>query len=73
VNGYLEHWFNLVENGVPAEAVPAGDFALRDQLNRAAIFDPEVDKVWAQVSRLVGEEMSGRMREILKNQEVETA
>lgn len=71
VNGYLEHWFSLVENGVPADAVPAGDFALRDQLNRAAIFDPEVDKVWAQVSRLVGEETSERMRTILKNQEVE--
>lgn len=71
VNGYLEHWFHLVENGIPADAVPTGDFALRDQLNRAAIFDPEVDKVWAQVSRLVGEETSERMRAILRNQEVE--
>ena len=71
VNGYLEHWFNLVENGVPAEAVPSGDFAARDQLNRNAIFDPEVDKVWAQVSRLVGEEASEKLRGILKNQEVE--
>ena len=71
MNGYLEHWFNLVENGVPADSVPAGDFAARDQLNRNAIFDPEVDKVWAQVERLVGAETGAKMREILKNQAVE--
>jgi hypothetical protein len=71
VNGYLEHWFSLVEKGVSADAVPAGDFAARDQLNRDAIFDPEVDKVWAQVSRLIGEEMSEKLRGILRNQNVE--
>lgn len=71
VNDYLEHWFNLVENGIPADAMPSGDFAKRDQLNRNAIFDPEVDKVWAQVSRLIGEETSEKLREILRNQEVE--
>lgn len=71
VNGYLEHWFNLVENGIPADAMPSGDFAKRDQLNRNAIFDPEVDKVWAQVSRLIGEETSEKLRGILRNQEVE--
>ncbi len=74
VNDYLEHWFNLVENGLPADAVPAGDgkyFANRDQLNRNAIFDPEVDKVWAQVERLVGAETGAKLREILKNKSVE--
>jgi hypothetical protein len=71
VNGYLEHWFNLVENGIPEDAVPTGDFVLRDRLNRNAIFDPEVDKVWAQVERLVGAEMGAKMREILRNQDVE--
>ena len=72
VNGYLEHWFNLVENGISSDAIPTGDYAQRDKLNRNAIFDPEVDKVWAQVSRLVGEEMSDKLRSILKNQEVES-
>jgi len=48
-------------------------FAARDQLNRDAIFDPEVDKVWAQVDRLVGAETSEKMRSILKNQSVESA
>ncbi|HEY5729731.1 MAG TPA: hypothetical protein VIS72_06735 [Anaerolineales bacterium] len=71
VNRYLDHWFDLVESGIPAETVPAGDFAQRDKLNREAIFDPEVDKVWAQVSRLVGEEMSNTLRGILINQDVE--
>lgn len=71
VNGYLEHWFDLVENGIPAEAIPSGDFAQRDQLNRNAIFDPTVDKVWAQVARLVGEETSEKMRHILRNQAAE--
>lgn len=72
VNGYLEHWFKLVEQGLPAEATPGGDYAQRDQLNRAAIFDPNVDKVWAQVERLVGAETSEKMRHILINQAVET-
>jgi len=71
VNGYLEHWFNLVENGIASDAIPSGDFAQRDQLNRNAIFDPEVDKVWAQVSRLIGEETSEKLRDILRNQDVE--
>ena len=71
VNGYLDHWFNLVENGISDEAIPSGDFAARDQLNRDAIFNPEVDKVWAQVSRLVGEEMSNTLRGVLINQDVE--
>lgn len=73
VNGYLERWFDLLENGLPAEVIPDCDFAGRDRLNRAAIFDPAVDKVWAQVSRLIGEEMSAHMRAILKNQELERA
>jgi hypothetical protein len=51
--------------------MPSGDFAARDQLNRDAIFDPEVDKVWAQVERLVGAETGAKMREILKNQSME--
>ncbi len=71
VNGYLQHWFHLVENGLPAEALPSGDLAARDRLNRAAIFDPSVDKVWAQVERLVGAETGETMRAILRSQDVE--
>jgi len=71
VNAYLEHWFCLVDQGLPVEAFPAGELAERDRLNRAAIFNPSVDKVWAQVERLVGIEMGERMRSILCNQGVE--
>lgn len=70
VDAYLEHWFGLVERGIPPEATPSGDFAQRDRLNRAAIFDPSVDKVWAQVARLVGAEMSEKMRAILVQQDI---
>ena len=28
----------------------------RDEANRAAIFNPEVDRVWANVARLLGDE-----------------
>lgn len=74
VDFYLNHWCSLVELGVPVE-IPLGNnpeaLALRDKLNRAAIFSPEVDPVWAQVERLVGAEMAARMREIAKSQTVD--
>jgi hypothetical protein len=74
VDHYLNHWIGLVEAGIPAEVVSGytgEDFAERDRLNRAAIFNPEVDKVWAQVDRLLGAETSAVLRTILINQEVE--
>lgn len=69
VDFYLNHWFSLVENGVDVE-IFAKDLATRDQRNREIIFNPDVDKVWGQVDRLVGAEMSAKMREILKSQEI---
>jgi hypothetical protein len=67
VDFYLKHWFSLVENGVDVE-VFGENLAERDRRNREIIFNPEVDKVWSQVDRLVGAEMSAKMREILKSQ-----
>jgi hypothetical protein len=69
VDFYLKHWFSLVENGVDVE-VFAENLAERDRRNREIVFNPEVDKVWSQVDRLVGAEMSAKMREILKKQEI---
>ncbi|NTU78850.1 MAG: hypothetical protein HGA45_05510 [Chloroflexales bacterium] len=71
---YLEHWFGLVERGLPsglgANFDPAA-LAGRDQRNRAAIFNPAVDPVWAQVERLLGAEVGERLREILRSPVVE--
>lgn len=70
VNAYLDHWFQVVENDVSAEIALSGDPAARDRLNRAAIFNPEVDPVWAQVDRLVGADTSARLRDLLREQEL---
>lgn len=65
VNAYLDHWLSLVNNEVPAEVVADvadTDLVARDAKNRALLFSPEVDKVWAQMTRLLGEETSERLR-----------
>jgi hypothetical protein len=67
VDFYLKHWFSLVENGVDVQ-VFTENLAERDLRNREIVFNPKVDKVWSQVDRLVGAEMSAKMREILKSQ-----
>ncbi|MGW0594054.1 hypothetical protein [Streptosporangium sp. NPDC002607] len=60
VEVYLDHWFSLVEKGVPD---PEGtDLAARDTANRANLFSPEVDPVWHQVTRLLGPEQSDLVR-----------
>lgn len=59
VRAYFDHWVALLEAGVPAEVladVADTDLATRDLRNRANLFSPDVDHVWAQVSRLIGEE-----------------
>ncbi|MFO7540935.1 MAG: hypothetical protein R6X32_23075 [Chloroflexota bacterium] len=69
VNQFLNHWFAIVEAGISAETLDSLDntnFATRDQRNRAAIFDPEVDPVWSQVERLIGAEMGEKLREMLR-------
>jgi hypothetical protein len=69
VAGYLQHWFGLVAGEVDlASLADTTDLHGRDQRNRAAIFDPTVDKVWAQVERLVGADTAEEMRRILREQ-----
>jgi len=75
VSAYLEHWAGLVEQGIPSdvtEGASAESLAERDRRNRRIIFNPSVDKVWAQVDRLLGAETSAQMREILIKQTVES-
>ncbi|MEV6558601.1 hypothetical protein AB0M22_23015 [Nocardia sp. NPDC051756] len=59
VDDYLRHWLTLVDKGVPAVE---SDVAARDRANRANLFSPEVDPVWAQVTRLLGDEQAERVR-----------
>ncbi len=69
VSQFLNHWFAIVDQGISAETLASLDntnFSTRDQRNRAAIFNPEVDPVWSQVERLIGTEMGEQLREILR-------
>ncbi len=76
IDFYVNHWGALVENGLPEEAtagLTAEHLAERDAKNRSIIFDVDVDPVWEQLKPLIGEEMGVLMREILRNQDVESA
>lgn len=68
VDAYRDHWFSLVESGVPADALDdlgPEDLAERDRRNRAIVFDPGVDPVWDRVTQLVGPEQSEAVRSTL--------
>lgn len=65
VDDYFGHWKGLVESGLPEDVLATlgdTDLAARDTLNRSYLFSPEVDPVWANVTRLVGAEASARLR-----------
>ena len=69
VRAYLEHWFQLVEQGVSATALGGlrpEELAARDRLNKAIIFNREVDKVWDQITPLVGEKAANAQIEMLR-------
>ena len=69
VAAYRDHWFGLVESGVPAELIPDVTpemIATRDQMSRDTIFNPEVDMVWARVTQLIGQEQSDAVRNTLR-------
>lgn len=68
---YFDHWRELLVKGVPDDVratLADTDLAARDARNRAALFSPEVDPVWANVARLVGDEQAEELRgELLTN------
>ncbi|MCD9198619.1 hypothetical protein [Aeromicrobium wangtongii] len=73
VAAYLDHWFSLVEGDVPADVVADvadTDLPTRDARNRGLLFSPEVDKVWAQISRLITEPVAEDIRKLLVNNEL---
>ena len=73
VSAYLDHWFSLVEGEVPAEVaadLADTDLAARDARNRSLLFSPDVDKVWAQISRLITEPVAEGIRAQLVSNEL---
>lgn len=65
VDAYADHWSSLVEQGLPeaaAASLTGVDLAARDAAVRANIFSRDVDPVWAQVSRLLGDETTDAIR-----------
>ena len=65
IAAYRDHWLELAVNGVPGEVldgIGADQLAERDARHRAALFNPDVDPVWAQVDRLLGPDTSARIR-----------
>lgn len=73
VGAYRDHWYALLEKGLPDEVLTSlsdTDLAARDAEHRRQLFSPEVDPVWHQVTRLVGEEQMEFMRRQLMTNEV---
>ncbi len=73
VAAYRDHWFSLVEGNVPAEVtadLADTDLVARDGRNRSLLFSPDVDKVWAQISRLITEEVAEQIRAQLVSNEL---
>lgn len=69
VTEYLEHWFALVEDGLPdhvTTTIDASWLPERDRRLRAALFDPGVDPAWEQMDRLVGAGDSAAIRAVLR-------
>lgn len=73
VGAYLDHWFSLVDGEVPADVaadIADTDLAVRDNRNRSLLFSADVDKVWEQISRLLGEDVAEGIRLQLVDNEV---
>ncbi len=70
VDSYRNHWMALVAAGVPEDiysGISPDQLAARDAANRAAIFSPEVDPVWARVDQLLGADVSAEIQSSLKS------
>jgi hypothetical protein len=65
VGQYLEHWLGLIETGLPADVTASlSDVNLPDHDSklRFNLFSPEVDPVWRDVGKIVGDEASEKMQ-----------
>lgn len=74
IDFFLDYWMNMVETGISAEAAEGltPDYLReRDRRARNINFSKEIDPVWFKVDRLLGTELSDRMRNILRVQSLE--
>ncbi len=72
VQAYLDHWLQLVEQGIPEEALEGTtpeERKRRDARNRAILFSPQVDPVWNQVAGLIGADNGEIIRRTLREVE----
>ncbi len=68
---YLQHWFDLVDNGVGDIDIQGESGAKRDAANRQLIFSREIDPVWNKIDGMLGANVSDFMISVLRNQSVE--
>lgn len=64
VNTYLDHWFGLVDRGIDDDATAGTTvehLAARDAGHRGVIFNAEVDKVWNQITPMIGADAVARI------------
>ncbi len=69
VDDYLAHWFRLVAEGVPEQALDGigrNELIERDRRNKAMIFNRDVDRVWDQITPLVGAQAAETQIELLR-------
>ena len=70
VASYLEHWFTLLDSGFSQDVLDSAgdtDVEQRDLANRAALFSPEVDPVWNQITRLIGDQAEIIRQQLVSN------
>lgn len=63
VDIYLDHWFELLEKGISADAledVTPAELIARDKRSKAAIFNKDVDPVWQQIEPMVGSDAANK-------------
>lgn len=73
VGEYRDHWYALLDKGLDddiAQTLHDVDVAARDAEHRRQLFSVDVDPVWLQVERLVGNEQMEAVRGQLLTNEV---
>lgn len=73
VGNYVRHWLDLVEKDLPDDVkktLDADELKRRDEQLRFNLFSPEVDPVWRDVAKIVGDESSEAMRLMLTSNAV---